>query len=83
MLTESQRQVSASIAALEETEGWKYLVLAAEKLIQIYTPNITSFTSEEATEIASKMAFISGVKRCLGIPEQHKKKLLTGQEPII
>jgi hypothetical protein len=66
--------IAESIASLEQSEGWAHFTKAAEALITQNTPNITTFTTDEATAIASKMTFISGIKACLGLVKANKKR---------
>lgn len=68
--------VAESIANLEKSEGWQNLVKAAEFLIQQKTPDISQFSAEEATLIASKMAHVSGIKACLAIVKNSHKKIV-------
>lgn len=66
------REIARSIVALEETEGWKHFTKIAEALIEANIPNISQFSDEGATLIASQIAFVSGIKRCLGLIKQQK-----------
>jgi len=66
--------IAESIAGIENSEGWKHFERAAEHLIQQAMPNYTSFTSEQATVIASKMTYINGIKDCLALVKNNKKR---------
>lgn len=67
--------VAKAVVSLEETEGWQQFTQLAEKLIFSMTPDISAFTPDMATQIASQMAFVSGVKRCIGLMDQQKNIL--------
>ena len=69
-----QKEISKSIAQMTESEGWKYFTAECEKVIRATTPEVTTFSSEEALQIAGKLAFISGIKRALALAEKHKKQ---------
>jgi len=69
---QKELDTAKAIAALEETEGWQAFVRVAESLIKAMTPEVQRFTQEEATEIASQLAFASGIKRCIGLMQQQK-----------
>lgn len=70
-----------AIVSLEGTEGWKHYVKAAESLIESMTPNISAFDEHNATIIASQIAFISGIKRCLGLMQQQKDIMVSLKKP--
>jgi hypothetical protein len=76
-----QVERAKAIIALEESEGWKHLKAVAEELINSYTPDISSFTTEQATTIASQIAFTSGIKRILGIVNQQREILASLKKP--
>lgn len=57
---------------LEDTDGWKVFVELSHNLMAANTPEISSFTQEEAAKYASQLVFISGIKRCLGLMDQQK-----------
>ncbi len=67
--------IAESIASLEQSEGWGHFTKAAEALIAQNLPSVTSFSEEEATRIASKMAYITGIKDCLGLVKANKKRV--------
>lgn len=65
-------KTASAILSLEDTEGWKAFVKESEKLVAALTPDVATFNSEDAVKIAAQMAFISGVKRCIGLMQQQK-----------
>jgi hypothetical protein len=68
--------VAREVAALSESPQWDAFKQLAEKLIESYTPDVdTVHNADHAIEIASRLAFVSGVKRVLGLPEQQKATL--------
>lgn len=70
-----------AIVSLEDTEGWKAFVGVANDLIASFTPDVTTFTPDSASEIAAQMAFVSGIKRCLGLMAQQKDILASLKKP--
>ncbi len=64
-----------AIVSLEASEGWKHFTELAKEVIESNTPDISTFNSEDAVKIAAQMAFISGIKRCIGLMEQQKDVL--------
>lgn len=78
-LSDAQKQqvimIAESILSLEGTEGWQHFKKAAEELANSQIPHITHFDAQQATEIASKVAFASGVRACLALMERQKETL--------
>jgi len=69
------------ITEMAESEGWKAFSELAETLVKTYTPDVNSFTPDQATAIASQMAFVSGIKRCVGLIDQQREILQTLKKP--
>lgn len=68
--------IAREISALSESPQWQVFKKEVEKLILAYTPDVdTVRNADHAIEVASRLAFISGVKRVLGMPEQYKQIL--------
>lgn len=61
-----------AIAELEQSEGWQHFLQAANDLIATYTPELSECTTDDMARIATRMAFVSGVKRCIGLMQQQK-----------
>lgn len=72
---EMVRTIAQAIIQMESSEGWGHFVKSAEALIAQNTPRPTSFTTEDATKIASKAVFCSGIQACLDIVKTQKKLL--------
>ena len=70
------RDIAMRIASLDETPGWIELQKAVEQRIRTEMPVVSEFSEGEAVQIASRMAFISGMKSVIAIV-QHNKKLLS------
>lgn len=69
-------QAARAIVALREHEGWRHFVALAESLAGSYTPEMAYFSSqEEALNIASKMSFVAGIRRCIGLMDQQRNLL--------
>lgn len=73
--TERELEIAKMIVALEETEGWAHFKNAVNDLIQTMTPDVSQFTQEQATVYASKLTFVSGIKRCIGLMDKFKNQL--------
>lgn len=67
-----QLKTAEAIVSLSNSPGWAAFVGEAERLIASFTPDVSSFDDKHATVIASQMAFISGIKRCIGLMDQQK-----------
>ena len=81
---EKAKQISIceSIAGLEQTEGWKHFVIAANSLAEANFPAGDYVGGQDAAiATASKVCFITGIKRCLGIMQQAKEQLKTLTDP--
>lgn len=76
-------RIAKAVAALEEAEGWAHFKSAAQDLIDAHMPDVSSFSQEQQTVIASQMTFISGIKRCLGLIEYHKDVLASVKTPEV
>ena len=63
------------ITSLEDTEGWKAFTGLAKDLAESLTPEISQFVAEEASVYASRLTFVSGIKRCIGLMDQQKEIL--------
>lgn len=74
-------KAAKAIAEMGQSEGWQYFKEAAEALIQVMTPDVSEFEGGDAERIASRMAHVSGIKRCLGIMEHQKSIIQTGKKP--
>lgn len=72
---EADLAAAKAIAEMEQSEGWKHFKAKAEALIESNIPNVSQFSDEGATLIASQIAFVSGIKRCLGLMTQQKEIL--------
>jgi hypothetical protein len=64
-----------AIASLCESEGWPVFLKAVSDLIARETPRPEKFTADEAIQIASKMTYIAGIKRCLQVITQAQDKI--------
>jgi hypothetical protein len=69
------RLIAKAIISLEQTEGWKHFVKAAETLAANHVGKHSSFSADKAVEIASKVAYASGIHACLGLIKQQKSIL--------
>lgn len=79
MTPEESAQVQAiaqSITDLSQTEGWRHYLKTVEALINAETPKNSQVNGvDDAIQIASKMAFVNGLKRAIQIPEAQAKRL--------
>jgi hypothetical protein len=69
------RLIAKAIISLEKTEGWTHFVKAAENLAANHVGKHSSFNDKTAVEIASKVAYASGIHACLGLIKQQKSIL--------
>lgn len=56
-----------ALKALAQSDAWRHFEDAANELIRTYSEPVESFNADDATRIASKAVFVSGIRRCLGI----------------
>ena len=63
---------ATAIVRMADSEGWKAFVAEAEELAASHTPEVSAFTPDMATQIASQMAFVSGIHRTIGLMEKYK-----------
>jgi hypothetical protein len=65
--------IAQSIIDMSETPGFKHYARAVEALIDNMTPEVSEVPNGDAAiALASKLAFVSGMKRALKIPNQQK-----------
>jgi hypothetical protein len=66
------RLIAKAIISLEQTEGWPHFVKACENLADNHVGKWSSFTKDQSVEIASKVAYASGIRAALGLISQQK-----------
>lgn len=65
--------VAREVASLEQAPGWKHFVKLAEAFAANQTPHVSAVKGQEhAIEIASQLAFASGVRAAIGLIQQQK-----------
>lgn len=79
-LTPEQKSIVIGIAqeivSLGETQGWKHFVQAAESFANSQLPRVDHVKGQEhAIEIASRAAFASGIRACVGLMQQKREEL--------
>lgn len=79
-MTESQKAqtiaILEAIVSLENSESWKHFALAAEDLARSNMPDISMVhDADHALQVASQVAFASGIRRAVGIIRSSKEKL--------
>jgi hypothetical protein len=70
---EKVRLIQERIASLKDHQAWLDLERIAHKEIAKNTPKVTKFKQEDATEIASQRAYVSGIEFMLDIVENAVK----------
>lgn len=75
------RRLAAAIVGMEGSEGWKAFKELAESLAVTMTPRPEEFKAEDAVLYASRMTFVSGIRRCIGLMEQQKEILASLKRP--
>lgn len=77
-LTDEQRAqalaVAEAILSLEGSEAWGHFTKAAEALIESNMPRYASYSAGQEAYIASKMVYIQGIRDCLAIVQNSKKR---------
>ena len=69
------KRIAMDLHELVSHPGWQHLKRLSEEMISRATPKVTEFTSEDATRIASRNVYISGIQSVLEIPYLKKFKM--------
>lgn len=64
--------VAELVTEMGDSPGWECFQRIANTLADTYTPDIAEFNSEGAVSVASRMAFVSGIRRCIGLMDQQR-----------
>lgn len=67
MLSSKEIQRIRALKTLAQSEAWRHFEDAANELIRTYSEPVECFNANDATRIASKAVFVSGIRRCLGL----------------
>lgn len=79
MVPERAINIAKAVVTMSESDGWQAFVQLADALIASMTPEVSQFDAQKATVIASQMAFVSGIRRCIGLVQQQKDILASNK----
>jgi hypothetical protein len=78
-LTDSEKaevlSIATMISKLSRAPGWPEFVKAANALADSHIGKYSQFSDTEAVIIASKVAYASGIRACIGIVTQQERIL--------